>query len=404
MKEHFGAPWTISKIETYLVKEGKQISLTHIEDKNKEEYCSTKEPLQAKCLRDGYTWSTNIKRLYRGQGCAECAGNVKLTYEQMKQRVEQEKPTVKVISTKEVYSNTHERITVKCLIHDHVWTPTPNHIFNGEGCILCGHVSTGNASRANYHETKHKVEEKGLLKLLTPQEEFEKISARVKVQCTVCDHVWNPYAYSLTNKGRGCPECAKLETARKNTRTYEDVKNLMNNKGFTLLTPKEEYTNTEMKVTLQCIEHGHIWSPKVCSIVSGSGCPDCAKLNHPGTYTIGNAEKNKKLWLTQPTNVYILKCWDSTEEFYKIGITKYTTNTRFSGAYALPYDKEQLYYIKLNKYIATYLEKTLHEHFNPYRIIPNKYFPGYTECFAKLPNIEQILEDKIKQLSRETST
>ena len=79
--------------------------------------------------------------------------------------------------------------------------------------------------------------------------------------------------------------------------------------------------------------------------------------------------------------LYVIRCFDDTEEFYKIGITATSLKLRFSGK-KLPYNYEVTQIIESEDAGLIYdIEKALHKYFNNLKYIPIKKFDGLTECF-----------------------
>ena len=79
--------------------------------------------------------------------------------------------------------------------------------------------------------------------------------------------------------------------------------------------------------------------------------------------------------------LYVIRCWDENEEFYKIGITSRSVGIRFQWSHHLPYKYEIVQEILCNPDVAWDLEKILHKLYINYGYRPLKNFRGKTECF-----------------------
>ena len=88
--------------------------------------------------------------------------------------------------------------------------------------------------------------------------------------------------------------------------------------------------------------------------------------------------------------VYLIRCFDKNEEFYKIGKTFLDINKRFTKS-NLCYDFESISsHFGEAGYIYD-LENELHRTYKEYKYRPINWFAGYTECYKVSLPIEEIL-------------
>ena len=93
---------------------------------------------------------------------------------------------------------------------------------------------------------------------------------RVKVRCRDCGCEWSPVAAELT-RGRGCPSCK----GRKPLTQEEFVKRMeVANPDVEVI---GEYVRSNVKVECHCRTCGYVWAAVPGSLLSGHGCPNCAK-------------------------------------------------------------------------------------------------------------------------------
>ena len=154
-----------------------------------------------------------------------------------------------------------------------------------------------------------------------------------------------------------------------------------------------DYKNTNERLHCRCLVCNHEWNPICNNLLAGRGCPECGKYitNCDGLYNKTIAERNKEKWLRESANVYIIKCFNDEEEFYKIGITKRKIKKRFSGN--IPYKYNIIYEYKTNMYDGMYVEKILQNIHNQFKYIPKLKFDGYTECYNEILDIEDIIKN-----------
>lgn len=109
---------------------------------------------------------------------------------------------------------------------------------------------------------------------------------------------------------------------------------------------KVNYINCEEKVFINCSIHGYfLTNPN--NFLHCNGCPDCKLDNSSKIHSENPVGWTKTNWwkaaqrskLFESFKVYILRCWNETEEFYKIGRTFTKIKCRFGGN-RLPYNYE----------------------------------------------------------------
>lgn len=90
-----------------------------------------------------------------------------------------------------------------------------------------------------------------------------------------CPHHGNFFlkAYDL-HRGCGCPWCGHYEPTRARRHSYEFVKKVINDKGYTLIS--KSYKNAQQKIDVQCPRHG-IFTTTFSQLYNvNQKCPKCA--------------------------------------------------------------------------------------------------------------------------------
>lgn len=123
-------------------------------------------------------------------------------------------------------------------------------------------------------------------------------------------------------------------------------------------------------VRIHCPKHGWI-NTKAKKLLAGRGCVEC----------------NQGSLMDQGAMIYIIRCYDEHEEFYKIGITTKSMDVRFPDRSRLPYDYDVLTLQNGDRKKLYRFESLLLRLLRKYRYQPKKRFNGQTECFS---NIEPI--------------
>jgi mannose/fructose/N-acetylgalactosamine-specific phosphotransferase system component IID len=78
--------------------------------------------------------------------------------------------------------------------------------------------------------------------------------------------------------------------------------------------------------------------------------------------------------------VYLIRCFNENEEFYKIGKTFLELTTRFTKS-NLCYDYEEIHSIYGEAGYVYDLEVELQRKYKSYKYKPKEWFAGHTECF-----------------------
>ena len=180
-------------------------------------------------------------------------------------------------------------------------------------------------------------------------------------------------------QGRGCPKCAGDKTRIRLQSSREEFTNKANliheNKyDYSLV----EYINNRTKVKIICSIHGEFEQTPSDHLLR-LGCPKCGNINK------GTPLFKRYDYIT----LYLLRCYNITEEFLKIGITSKTIEERYYGKDAMPYDYEILFEYKTNSKIVSDIEKCIKNTFTYYK--PNIWFSGAMTETLYISQRENIL-------------
>lgn len=191
-------------------------------------------------------------------------------------------------------------------------------------------------------------------------------------------------------KGSNCPTCSF------NKRGFE--KRLNNDVFINIATKIHKnkydysnvvYINASTKIKIICPIHGEFEQEPKAHTTLKQGCPNCfneiRKNNAPSWL--------KENWVLAGQNsitfdsfkLYVIKCYNDTETFYKVGRTYNKLYRRFSQ---IPYKVEVLKVISSidGGYIFE-LEKRLKRKYKHLKYIPSINFGGKHECFKPSQNI-----------------
>jgi hypothetical protein len=148
---------------------------------------------------------------------------------------------------------------------------------------------------------------------------------------------------------------------------------------------KINYKTSNTKVNIVCRYHGDFWQiPQ--SHLAGSGCLKCSG----GGYRRSDYIRQSK---GRDSRLYIIKCSNEIEQFYKIGITFNTVKIRYGKKYSLVFKYEIIHEYICDAGCVWDLEKELHKLYKPYQFLPTITFEGYTECFNLSLPIDEIINN-----------
>lgn len=147
-----------------------------------------------------------------------------------------------------------------------------------------------NSAYAECHYNAHESFVKTLAEICPNIEVLEKYKGSntpIEVNDKTCAHSsWKARPVSLL-RGNGCPECGRITSAKKRTRTNQEFEAEMQQINPTIEIIGK-YTKVTERIEVRCKNCGYNWNPLGYSLLSGKGCPHCSALN-------GAKKRNNKL-------------------------------------------------------------------------------------------------------------
>lgn len=204
---------------------------------------------------------------------------------------------------------------------------------------------------------------------------FNKVTEHVLIKCP--EHGYFKQKLDNHLQGQGCKKCYGNQV--RTTIDFIKEANEVHNNFYSY--SKSIYKNRRSKLIITCPFHGD-FEQNAGLHLAGSGCPICSisKSGWSRTHFINHCIKNNNgLGI-----LYVIRCFNENEQFYKIGITSQNIKKRFSKVKDLPYSYEIIYEFHNDPEIIYNLETHLHRLFSSYSYKPLLPFKGSTECFLKL--------------------
>lgn|SRR5690606_5618714 len=281
------------------------------------------------------------------------------------------------------YKNSRTKIRIVCK-NGHQFDQTPNDHLKGKGCAKCAGRSktakeiikefkTVHGGRYDYSLVRYIVKNK-----------------HVDIKCKIHGVFKQTPKEHLKNSG--CPRCAILRKSiifSKTTKCFIDRAIVIHGDKYDYALV--EYKNLGVKVKIKCNIHG-VFKQRPRDHLNKQGCPKCGRYRSTKIAKDKPIGWNVDVWNSKAVSsknfdsfkVYIIKCWNKDEVFYKIGRTFRKTNTRFSVGFPYNYDiiKEIIFDTAKEAFDKETELKRLNKD-NKY--IPSIGFGGMYECFSKEP-------------------
>jgi len=169
-----------------------------------DDYVNNKTIVKFKCLKKfcSHTWLAKPENVLHGTGCPKCAGNIKLTRDEVVERLKD-----KDVSLIGDYVTNRTKTLCQCKFCNHTWNTTLDKIFMGRRCPKCfGKNILTNA------EVDKRLEGRNITRL----DNYVNCTIKLRWRCDICGNVWDAVPKKVY-RGTGCPDCKlKNETRIRN--------------------------------------------------------------------------------------------------------------------------------------------------------------------------------------------
>lgn len=280
------------------------------------------------------------------------------------------------------YIDSKNKIVIECKIHGEVEVVPTEHL-KGRGCIKCSNESRFNKRKLTTEQFVEKAKEKHGDKYDYSLVDYINSTTKIKLICKSENHY---FEQSPSNHlyGFGCIFCARItqgNSKRKNK--YDFIKKAKKLHGDTYSYENVNYIDNTTAVNITCKHHGD-YSQTPNAHLSKKGCMKCSRI-----YNSFIREDYVKMAKGREVILYLLRCWNEEEEFYKIGKTFISIKQRYKTG-AIPYNYE-IVDTRIADALTIHLwEVGLHKKYGIYNYKPKKWFGGYTECYKNLPLINTL--------------
>jgi hypothetical protein len=286
------------------------------------------------------------------------------------------------------YLKSKDFIVVSCPIHGDFNIRAVEHY--KYGCVKCGRVSTStklSKSNTTFINELNKIYNYDIpYRILS---EYKNSSKTILIEQDnllfemMPDNMLKgrlPSIYNVVDKTSFC-----INEFKKLHGDYYDYSNTL-------------YVKPKEKITVTCRKHGDFKIYKY-QHSSGVGCKKCSDDKNSINMSENPTGWSYSNWVSaglesenfDSFKVYIIRCWNDEEEFYKIGKTFTTVKNRFKKKNTLPYRYEISLEIISDGYRIVKIEERLKKLYKDIKYIPNIHFNGKYECFTTELPIQEII-------------
>lgn len=122
---------------------------------------------------------------------------------------------------------------------------------------------------------------------------------KLPLLCKVCGTKWEAEPSHLIN-GRGCPKCGKMRTGAARRISHDDFVNRLHSLNSSIIVIGK-YVNSGVKIEVKCSNCGNVWSAVPYALLSGNGCPNCARKKTGNRFRKDNDSFVRELLEKNPT-------------------------------------------------------------------------------------------------------
>lgn len=210
--------------------------------------------------------------------------------------------------------------------------------------------------------------------------------------------------------GKGCSKCAFEKMPQLQCHNKNKFVELATKKHGSIYDySKVVYVNNIIKVKIMCSIHGEFeQTPEHHK--KGHGCRECANIkiadaSRRNSYGWSLTEWKKKIKETQDATprIYVLKCFNETETFIKVGITMRSLEKRYKGDSEMPYKYKVLLDVEASPELVFKTEKLTQKEFKKEQYTPSLLFCGRSESLSINAETE-ILKFVLQNITNEIIT
>lgn len=286
------------------------------------------------------------------------------------------------------YKTSKDKVKINCKIHG-TFKQTPNNHLRGKGCKFCGDIKKAK-NRIEINQLKFILDFQSSHGNRYDYSKFRYTKSRDKSTIICKIHGEFEQSHNIHKKGVGCPTCGTELAKSKISKTTEHfIKKATDKFGDKFSYVKSEYKCRFCEIEIECATHGSFTTLVSNHLSSKYGCEKCSREamgENAHGWSYGDWENSA----TRSKNfdsfkLYIIRCWNEDEEFYKVGKTFTKIELRYGRKKEMPYNFEicKLLISKDARYICK-TEESIKRDNKDNKYVPKNSFGGKYECFTKI--------------------
>lgn len=283
------------------------------------------------------------------------------------------------------YKGALKKIKINCKLHGFFDQEASSHLA-GTGCKQCALIKNTSCvktfiEKANtIHGFKYNYD----------RVVYVNSKRKIIITCHLHGDFLQTPSKHLSNQG--CSKCSIIKVVQKNssnTKEFVEKAKEIHKDNYNYV--KTLYVKATEKVIINCKKHGNFYQTPNAHL-TGRGCEKCKNdltsirnKNNPTGWSLTNWQKaGEKSKNFDSFKVYIIKCWNDKETFYKIGKTFTSLQKRFKYKNLLPYNWNIVKVYEGNAKDISDLEVASKHKNKEFKYIPKTKFNGMYECFSKI--------------------
>lgn len=244
------------------------------------EYLGANKPIKCECRTCKCVWEVKLagSLQYQKYGCPNCSNKndtLRMTQEEFLYKISITNPNIIIDSEYISVSSDIKCICKKC---GHHWRTQAGHLIYGKvtGCPKCA-----NNINLSHEQFMCKLP-KFLFDRIEIIDSFKNYSTKIKCRCKVCNNIYMADPNHLIC-GNGCNICSKKRngiTLRKSNKDFVNEIREIFGEDIVVI---GQYITSKDRIDVKCLKCNFEWSPVASSLVSGFGCPNCKSSKLEGS-------------------------------------------------------------------------------------------------------------------------
>lgn len=275
-----------------------------------------------------------------------------------------------------VFFGYNEKSKITCRTHG-VFYQSPAHHFRGQGCPDCKYIKI---SKKLKKDNKYFLDKSNIVHKEAYDYSLSKYDGYDSIVSIICQKhgVFNQVA-SVHLAGHGCKGCAIDSLSSSTTKNIDHfLSKAKAVHGDVYDYSYSVYSKTKDKIKIRCRDHGFFYQD-VSNHLAGKGCPKCGLSGFSRSSYNDLCKRRHK----GKSNIYLIKCFNENEEFFKIGITSSKrVNLRFPSKKSMPYNYKVVFFLQESSDFIWDIERKIHNINKKNKYKPKIYFAGETECYS----------------------